>query len=198
MLKIILLFSDIAEQPKKVGDFVEVKSTAMEYMRKVRCYLVASHFIVAREKVMLLSFWLHHWNQQAKHNFNFIEIYQSGRSGSRRKTRDATRSTTSWSSPTTHSTSRETCWSLRVVPYPRGCVAISSCAMIPASTYGGQLLNLQVILLCKVIITSIHCCNLWVLTSVSPGSCCSVRRAVWGPTLLTTRWRVGWSRKAPS
>lgn len=49
------LSSDISELPKKVGNFVEVKSTALEYMRKVRCFLTSTHFIVAKEKVCLSS-----------------------------------------------------------------------------------------------------------------------------------------------
>ena len=42
--------SDISEQPKKVGEFIEVKPD-LDYVRKVRCYLVSTHFIIAREKV---------------------------------------------------------------------------------------------------------------------------------------------------
>lgn len=69
---------DIAELPKKVGNFIEVKSTALEYMRKVRCFLTSTHFIVAKEKIWKAAKETYQYEIDAILNLSEHTFYFSG------------------------------------------------------------------------------------------------------------------------
>ncbi|XP_063678259.1 uncharacterized protein LOC134814146 [Bolinopsis microptera] len=70
--------NDISELPKKVGNFVEVKSTALEYMRKVRCFLTSTHFIVAKEKIWKSAKETHPYEVDAILKLSDYTFYFSG------------------------------------------------------------------------------------------------------------------------